>query len=401
MGIDQGGATQQGLETALELFDEVFIFHDRTGRTFHPKVYFGWGAGNAVVLVGSHNVTAGGAYYNYEAGVELTLALPDDDATIASVHDFIALLLSDTGACRRLTPELLTDLASDPRYKVQDEDRPRSTPADAPTDLDTDTDVEIPDEPAASSGESIFGRSTHRKRPGPRSSTRGGRVRNPATPSSGSSSPSGSSAVVVRRWFKRLSGSDAQRPPRSGSNVTGVLRLVQAGHSINQTNYFRQTFFAALPWAGTQKARGLFEQTVAGSKSPSVGGQSASTISERTTLPTGKQVRVITPQFFTGTVLERPYDRPTTRANTSSSRLWLMEASTCASPRRTRELPLSCPNGYPKGPVNDRCYALTSTETSTGRVETGSYPQARFNTAFRERPVQRHNLTRINTVKNA
>lgn len=39
IGIDEGGATRQGLELALEMFDSVYVFHDPASRTFHPKVY--------------------------------------------------------------------------------------------------------------------------------------------------------------------------------------------------------------------------------------------------------------------------------------------------------------------------------------------------------------------------
>src|SRR5436309_3293255 len=37
VGISEGGATRQGLELALELASDVYVFHDPTGRTFHPK----------------------------------------------------------------------------------------------------------------------------------------------------------------------------------------------------------------------------------------------------------------------------------------------------------------------------------------------------------------------------
>src|SRR4051794_19699736 len=39
LGVDEGGATREGLELALDLFDSVLVFHDPGTRTFHPKVY--------------------------------------------------------------------------------------------------------------------------------------------------------------------------------------------------------------------------------------------------------------------------------------------------------------------------------------------------------------------------
>src|SRR4051794_33814876 len=43
LGIDEGVATRPGLLLALRVADEAFVFHDRSGRTFHPKVYLGEG----------------------------------------------------------------------------------------------------------------------------------------------------------------------------------------------------------------------------------------------------------------------------------------------------------------------------------------------------------------------
>ena len=43
LGIDEGGATVPGLRVSIRLADEPFVFHDRTARTFHPKVYLAEG----------------------------------------------------------------------------------------------------------------------------------------------------------------------------------------------------------------------------------------------------------------------------------------------------------------------------------------------------------------------
>jgi hypothetical protein len=59
----------------------------------------------------------------------------------------------------------------------------------------------------------------------------------------------------VRRWFKRLPKADAQHPAQATTNVTGALRLTQARHPIDQRTYFRNTFFADLPWAADMRPR--------------------------------------------------------------------------------------------------------------------------------------------------
>ena len=62
VGIDEGGATVQGLELALQLIDDVRVYHVLGRRTFHPKVYFASGVSSAHLLVGSNNLTAGGLF---------------------------------------------------------------------------------------------------------------------------------------------------------------------------------------------------------------------------------------------------------------------------------------------------------------------------------------------------
>ena len=59
--------------------------------------------------------------------------------------------------------------------------------------------------------------------------------------------------VVTALWSKRLSDSDALRPPNPKSKVTGALRLGKAGFDIDKETYFIDEFFAALPWAQDDK----------------------------------------------------------------------------------------------------------------------------------------------------
>jgi len=266
VGIDEGGATRQGLELARELFDSVHVFHDRAGRTFHSKVYAAWGDDGARVLVGSHNATAGGVYFNYEAGLECDLVLPGDAGLLTTIHKYVARLYADTTACKELTDAVLAELLANPRYRVGDEDaRHKPAAAQAPEELDAEVDIEtLPGPPG--SGPSIFGGSAEPKKADPGAA---GAAKNAApakkaavapAPPPGGVGPAG--PPVVKRWFKALSHADAQHPVNANTNPTGALRLVQAGHAINQTNYFRHDLFAPLPWAAIPRPLGLLEQTV-------------------------------------------------------------------------------------------------------------------------------------------
>lgn len=273
VGIDEDGATRQGLELARELFDSVHVFHDRSGRTFHPKVYVAWGDDQARLLVGSHNVTAGGVYYNYEAGLKCDLQLPADAALLDSIRKYVDRLYADAAVCKELTDATIAELLANPRYRIGDEDhRKAATKGDVPEELDTAVDVEDePDPPDAAP--SIFGGSAEPKRSAPAVSGAAKKavakksVATKAVTKTAVAKPAPAGAPVtstgvMKRWFKKMPASDAQHPPSATSAVTGNLRLTQAGHPIDQTHYFRHDFFAPVAWAGTPKPAGILEQAV-------------------------------------------------------------------------------------------------------------------------------------------
>ena len=78
VGVDFGGTTAEGLKALIECVgpdNEVWAYHNETGSTFHPKVYlFKAADGRAEIVIGSGNLTEGGIFTNYEAGVAFTLA---------------------------------------------------------------------------------------------------------------------------------------------------------------------------------------------------------------------------------------------------------------------------------------------------------------------------------------
>jgi len=258
VGIDEGGATRQGLELALDLFDQVYVFHDRNGRTFHPKLYLARGTDRARLLVGSHNLTAGGVYFNYEAGLDCHLELPTDAALTDAVEAYIDRLISDAGLCKQLSKDVLLELVANSRYGLRDEDAARRPSSGHPEDLDTEVDSDTSTGPVGAAP-SMFGASSEPKRsdPMPRSNRSPRSVASHPSPATltrarragraGAGTP-----VVEKRWFKQLSPSDAQHPPKSNSKVTGALRLNQAGHPIDWRTYFRRDFFGDLNWHSEQ-----------------------------------------------------------------------------------------------------------------------------------------------------
>lgn len=54
--------------------------------------------------------------------------------------------------------------------------------------------------------------------------------------------------IIDRRWFKKMSPADAQRPRNENTNPTGHLTLVRSGHPIVQGTWFRKDLFAGADW---------------------------------------------------------------------------------------------------------------------------------------------------------
>jgi len=250
LGIDEGGATEQGLRLAMELFDSTYVFRDRNRRTFHPKLYVAKGDGVAEVLTGSNNLTAGGVYFNYETADHFQLDLTDEEDAdyLLQVEAYVGALLSEEELCLELDEDLLQHLLADPgRYRIRDEDESRRSErrtADEPEDTDQ--------HPADDIAPDRFGRPATGRRPDPRPRGRRrepGGPRPPAPPATAAPATetrtAGVPADVELRWFKQLPKADAQQ---NAGNQTGNLRLTQAGHDIDWLSFFREDFFGDADW---------------------------------------------------------------------------------------------------------------------------------------------------------
>ena len=259
IGISLGGTSRQALSDALSLFDETLIYHV-PGRTFHPKVYLAKAPSEAIVLVGSHNLTGGGAVNNFEAGVfsRLDLEMEDDRVFYESVATFFERLRSDTGVCRKLDNALLSQLIASDRYPLTDEADPRSRPMIDPITGDQ------PSEEATSNSGPLFSSSsvplrTVRSR---RITVRRELHHEESPEESGSGSFAGSRSHVdsiVCRWFKQLGAIDAQQP--GTGHRSNTMTLVKAGHEIDHTVYFRNHFFQGAQWEEGQTRSGKRRET--------------------------------------------------------------------------------------------------------------------------------------------
>ena len=81
VGVDHQGTSYEGLKGLMDAVTptgRVVVFHNRLPHTFHPKVYVFKSPERAEIVVGSGNLTAGGLYTNYEAGLRIALDLGNE-----------------------------------------------------------------------------------------------------------------------------------------------------------------------------------------------------------------------------------------------------------------------------------------------------------------------------------
>ena len=122
LGVDEGGASVEGLYAAIGDFDKKFVLNDAGSGTFHPKLYIFSGEAVSIIIIGSSNLTRGGLFANYEAGVCLDLDLTQhSDAQVhEAVTSYVQRLLQD-GTSKPLTKDLVQKLLDDPRYDIRPE----------------------------------------------------------------------------------------------------------------------------------------------------------------------------------------------------------------------------------------------------------------------------------------
>lgn len=255
VGIDEGGATKEGLELARQLFDEVLVFHDPGNRTFHPKLYVVEGQDRALALVGSGNLTKGGMFTNYEVGLLLeldTAARPDDFKLLGEFRAYYEGLKGSGDACRALDDETFAELIANPRYRVGSEAMHNKHRADARLGNQHQQGASLFGAPVPG----LAGAPVPAIPPAPDDEADDDSVApsiataaapaagEPLTAKSAGAEPA--SPTHVAAWNKRLSASDAQR--KQTGHQRGSITLVKAQHKIDPQTYFRFGFFAGESW---------------------------------------------------------------------------------------------------------------------------------------------------------
>ena len=148
VGIDHGGTSGEGLRDLLQALSpsgRVLVFHNRLIHTFHPKVYLFKSGDAAEVAVGSGNLTEGGLFTNYEAGLRVALDTTDpvDAAVLQSVETILDHWASPThGMSVTLDNEILDQLTKSSVVPVEQDMRPE-TPSTATEHDDEDSPADM------------------------------------------------------------------------------------------------------------------------------------------------------------------------------------------------------------------------------------------------------------------
>lgn len=256
VGVSEGGATKEGLQLALDIADEAYVFHDPR-RTFHPKVYLALSSGKRSLLVGSSNLTAGGLSWNYEASVWVDWDAGEGEDVTDEVNAWFDALSARTASCSPLTAQLIDDLEASGDIVIGSEARGRRVQpkkSDAPEDNDSIIAATI-------SGLFKPVLTGLRKLPAlsakiPASVAAPAPKPSPSKPASvGAPANAGPAPFpiddVQRRWVKELDHTAAQQAKSAKTKTTGNLRLSREEAAINHKRYFREDFFGGLPWAPT------------------------------------------------------------------------------------------------------------------------------------------------------
>ena len=69
VGVDLGGTSYEALTALLLYTDSLNVVHSENWQTFHVKLYQFVGNDKGLVIVGSHNLTGGGLWTNFESSV--------------------------------------------------------------------------------------------------------------------------------------------------------------------------------------------------------------------------------------------------------------------------------------------------------------------------------------------
>ena len=96
VGVDLDGTSYEALTALLLHTDSLIIVHSETSQTFHPKIYQFLGEAKGLVVVGSHNLTGGGLWTNFESSMHISLdkSIANEIEILNGINEYIGQLES-------------------------------------------------------------------------------------------------------------------------------------------------------------------------------------------------------------------------------------------------------------------------------------------------------------------
>lgn len=96
VGVDLGVTSYEALTALLICTDSLNVVHSENGQTFHTKIYQFLGNEKGMIIVGSHNLTGGGLWTNFESSALIPMGSSNAEAIeiLKSQEDYINRLTS-------------------------------------------------------------------------------------------------------------------------------------------------------------------------------------------------------------------------------------------------------------------------------------------------------------------
>lgn len=79
VGVDLGVTSYEALTALLLCTDSLNVVHSEKGQTFHTKIYQFLGNEKGIIVVGSHNLTGGGLWTNFESSAQISLDMSNSE----------------------------------------------------------------------------------------------------------------------------------------------------------------------------------------------------------------------------------------------------------------------------------------------------------------------------------
>lgn len=94
VGVDLGGTSYEALTALLLHTDSLNVVHSENGQTFHAKIYQFVGKDKGLVVVGSHNLTGGGLWTNFESSLLIPVGglSANEEKLLSGLKDYIGEL---------------------------------------------------------------------------------------------------------------------------------------------------------------------------------------------------------------------------------------------------------------------------------------------------------------------